>query len=99
MEEKLNIEDLTILLQAVEDWVLAEQNIGVMELLNLASYMQTPEDVEKLKDRIKGQKIKAQEEFQKQKEKGILLQGKLIKMKKCLLNGAIPKDFMGGINV
>lgn len=88
MENLLTIEDIEILIQAIDDWLTAEQLQASADLLTLASYATTPEELEKLKDKIQAMKIQTADIMKKQKETAVLLQAKLVNLKQAILHTA-----------
>jgi hypothetical protein len=89
MQDELTISELEILIQSMEDWLLAERNQSILELINQFSSVQTTEQIQELKNQIKIQKIKQEEKLKEKSEIAILLQGKLIRKKRKLLNNGM----------
>lgn len=87
-ENNLTIEEIEILITAMGDWLVAEGNQATLELMNQFAHIQTVEEINKLKDKIKVKKIKQKENLKEKKEQCILLQSKLIRKKKEILGSA-----------
>lgn len=94
IENPLNIEEVELLIQAMDDWMTANKNEAMINLINSLAYVQSKEQLDKLKDQIQNMKMKQKDKLKAQREKGILLQAKLIQLKQKILL-EMPK-FNGG---
>ena len=85
-----NIEEVEILIDSIDDWLLVNKNQALIELMNTFSHVESEEELRNLQNQIKAYKMKQEEKFKAEREKAILIQAKLVKLKRRILNEGMP---------
>lgn len=99
-----DIEEINILIQSVEDWLSAERNQDIMRMIGMhnLSFLTQPnlseeevkENIKKINEKINVDQIKFQDRHNEKRDKVILIQGKLVKLKRKIWE-EMQKKFEG----